>query len=106
MHDFSYWHQLLWGTHDEEGTLVKKDTLIEGTCNEVFPMQPQILQVFLYPGEPNTFTQFHNKWESSLLNLIIFYPVCAFLFWTYLNFISCTESIPSQHEKKQILETK
>lgn len=69
-------------------------------------MQPQILQVFLYPGEPNTFTQFHNKWESSLLNLIIFYPVCAFLFWTYLNFISCTESIPSQHEKKQILETK
>lgn len=62
--------------------------------------------VFPYPGEPNTFTQFHNEWESSLLNLIIYYPVCAFLFWTYLNSIPFTKSIASQHEKKQILETK
>lgn len=27
-------------------------------------------------------------WETSLLNLILFYPVCAFLFWIYLNPIS------------------
>lgn len=50
-------------------------------------------------------TQFHNKWDSSLLSLIIFYPVCAFLFWTYLNLISSTESITFQHENKYWRQT-